>query len=327
MHQLIEDFPQNIKAAVKASASLNLNPSKTELQNVVITGLGGSGIGGKIVANIISPSATLPIFINNDYTLPQFVNRHTLVIACSYSGNTEETLAAVELAHQKNAEITCLTSGGKLEAFAKQNGYNLVTVPGGNPPRTTLGTTSPRLFAILKHYGIIDDRYDADLAKISDFLIRHKTELQTKSQQIAEKLYTYTPVIYADAHNEGVAIRMRQQLNENSKILCWHHVLPEMNHNELVGWASGNDKIAVILLRSSEDPDRTQYRMDLSKTIFNRYTKNITELLAKGESRVLRTYYLIHFVDWISLYLSEQYGVDAIEIDVIDYLKGELAKK
>lgn len=327
MYRLISEFPQNVVDAVKATKDLNLKPADKTITNVVITGLGGSGIGGKIVSNIVSDSATCPILINNDYSIPAFVNKNTLVIACSYSGNTEETLSAVESAIEKGAEIACLTSGGKLKEIAETNGYNIVLVPGGNPPRTTLGTTSPRIFAILKHYGIIDDRYDDSLAKVGAYLKHHEFEIQTKAQLMAEGLFTYTPVIYSDAGYEGVAIRLRQQLNENSKILCWHHVLPEMNHNELVGWVSGNEKIAVIMLRSEDDPERTQTRMDLSLKIFENYTKNITEIYAKGDDKVIRTYYLIHFIDWLSLYLSEQNGVDSIEIDVIDYLKGELAKK
>ena len=327
MYKLIEDFPRNVMDAVEASKSLGFKPAQNTINKVVITGLGGSGIGGKIVSNVVSDSATCPILINNDYSLPAFVDKNTLVIACSYSGNTEETLTAVASAIDKGAEIACLTSGGKLKELAETNGFNLIVVPGGNPPRTTLGTTSPRIFAILKFYGIIDDRYDESLGKIGAYLEQHKFEIQTKAQLMAEGLYTYTPVIYSDAGYEGVAIRLRQQLNENSKILCWHHVFPEMNHNELVGWVSGNEKIAVTMLRAEDDPERTQTRMDLSLNIFEKYTKNITQIIAKGDDKVIRTYYLIHFIDWLSLYLSEQYGVDAIEIDVIDYLKGELAKK
>ena len=327
MYRFIGDFPRNVGDAVEASKSLGLKQAQNTINNVVITGLGGSGIGGKIVSDIVSGSAACPILINNDYTLPAFVNENTLVIACSYSGNTEETLTAVGTAIEKGAEIACLTSGGKLKELAESNGFNLVVVPGGNPPRTTLGTTSPRLFAILKHYGIIDDRYDASLDKVSGYLKQHEFEIQTKAQLMAEGLYTFTPVIYSDAGYEGVAIRLRQQLNENSKILCWHHVFPEMNHNELVGWVSGNEKIAVIMIRTDDDPERTQTRMDLSLNIFEKYTQHITEVHAKGDDKVIRTYYLIHFIDWLSLYLSEQYGVDSIEIDVIDYLKGELAKK
>ncbi len=326
MEKLIAAFPHGMKEAVKHSNNLNLKDSKKAINNVLITGLGGSGIGGTIVSKIVASYASVPIVVNNDYTIPDFVSPETLVIACSYSGNTEETLSAFDLALEKEAEIACLTSGGELKKRAEKLGLNLVLMPGGDPPRTTLGWSSPQIFAILEHYGVIDDRFRESLENTPDFLLDHQFEIKTKAKLLAENLYTNTPVIYSDDAYEGIAIRMRQQINENSKSLCWHHKFPEMNHNELVGWASGNDKLAVIILRSSDDHPQTQKRMELCKGIFSKYTKNINEVYAKGDDQLMRSYFLIHFVDWVSLYLADMYGVDSIEVNVIDYLKGELAK-
>jgi len=326
MYKYLDDFQQNIRDAVEHSEKISFKPATNTINNVVITGLGGSGIGGLIVSKIVSDYATAPIMINNNYTLPGFVDKNTLVIVCSYSGNTEETLSALNDAQEKNAEIACLTSGGNVKEIAESNGYNTVLIPGGNPPRTTLGWTSPQLFAILKSYGIIDNRYLSSLKKLPDFLDQHHFEIQTKAQLLAYNLHTNTPVIYADSRNEGVALRMRQQLNENAKTLCWHNLFPEMNHNELVGMKSANDKLAIVVLRTDFDPERTQIRMDLSEKIIEKYTPNITEIYAKGNDFLTQTYFLINFVDWASLYLSELYGVDSIEVDVIDYLKSELAK-
>ena len=326
MEKLIAAFPQGMKDAVKQSNNLKLKDSNKAISNVLITGLGGSGIGGTIVSKIVASYASVPIVVNNDYTIPDFVSPETLVIACSYSGNTEETLSAFDLALEKEAEIACLTSGGELKKRAEKLGLNLVLMPGGDPPRTTLGWSSPQIFAILEHYGVIDDRFRESLENTPDFLLDHQFEIKTKAKLLAENLHTNTPVIYSDDAYEGIAIRMRQQINENSKSLCWHHKFPEMNHNELVGWASGNDKLAVIILRSSDDHPQTQKRMELCKGIFSKYTKNINEVYAKGDDQLMRSYFLIHFVDWVSLYLADMYGVDSIEVNVIDYLKGELAK-
>ena len=326
MEKLIAAFPQGMKDAVKQSNNLKLKDSNKAISNVLITGLGGSGIGGTIVSKIVASYASVPIVVNNDYTIPDFVSPETLVIACSYSGNTEETLSAFDLALEMEAEIACLTSGGELKKRAEKLGLNLVLMPGGDPPRTTLGWSSPQIFAILEHYGVIDDRFRESLENTPDFLLDHQFEIKTKAKLLAENLHTNTPVIYSDDAYEGIAIRMRQQINENSKSLCWHHKFPEMNHNELVGWASGNDKLAVIILRSSDDHPQTQKRMELCKGIFSKYTKNINEVYAKGDDQLMRSYFLIHFVDWVSLYLADMYGVDSIEVNVIDYLKGELAK-
>lgn len=326
MEQYIAAFPNGMKKAVEHSKSLKLKDGDRNIANVVITGLGGSGIGGTIVSKIVAEYASTPIVVNNDYTLPEFVGRETLVIACSYSGNTEETLSAFDIALENGAEIACITSGGKLKSLAEENGLNLVLMPGGDPPRTTLGWSSPQIFAILEHYGIIDDRYRASLDQVADYLLEHQFEINTKAKLLAENLHTNTPVIYSDDAYEGIAIRMRQQINENSKCLCWHHKFPEMNHNELVGWASGNDKLAVVILRTEDDHPQTQKRMELCKGIFSKYTPNINEVYAKGEDKLIRSYYLIHFVDWVSSHLADMYGVDPVEVNVIDYLKGELAK-
>lgn len=326
MEKYIADFPKGMVEAVKHSKNLGLKDSKRAISNVVITGLGGSGIGGTIVSKIVASYASAPIVINNDYILPDFVSPDTLVLACSYSGNTEETLSAFDIAIEKGAEVACITSGGELKKRAEKLGLNLVIMPGGNPPRTTLGWSSPQIFAILEHYGIIDDRYRESLDNVPAFLEDHQFEISTKAQLLAKNIHTNTAVIYSDDPYEGIAIRMRQQINENSKALCWHHKFPEMNHNELVGWASGNDKLAVVILRTADDHTQTQKRMELCKGIFKKYTPNINEVFAKGDDQLTRSYYLIHFVDWVSSHLADMYGVDPVEVNVIDYLKGELAK-
>ena len=132
--------------------------------------------------------------------------------------------------------------------------------------------------------------------------------------------------MYSDNAISGVSERFRQQLNENSKQLAWHHALPEMNHNELVGWGGGDNTIGVVLLRSSFDNPRTMIRMDLSKKIFGHHTQTIVELCALGESPTEQVFYLVLLGDWISLILAELNGVDPIEIEVIDFLKSELGK-
>jgi glucose/mannose-6-phosphate isomerase len=131
-------------------------------------------------------------------------------------------------------------------------------------------------------------------------------------------------VIYSAANVEAVAIRWRQQLNENSKVLCWHHVIPEMNHNELVGWRSSG-KFAVIILRNDTDYSRIQQRMNIAKNIISQYTPHIIEVYSKGESFLEKSLYLIHLGDWVSYYLAERKKVDPVEVNVIEYLKAELA--
>ena len=151
-------------------------------------------------------------------------------------------------------------------------------------------------------------------------------QIKKEAKEIAQKLQNKIPVIYSDAKFEGVSIRFRQQINENSKMLCWHHVVPEMNHNELVGWRERNEKIAVVFIRNNHDFERNQERMEFTKEVVRQYASDIVEIYSKGDYDLVRSMYLIHYTDWISFYLAELQGVDAVEVDVIGRLKSQLAQ-
>ena len=150
-------------------------------------------------------------------------------------------------------------------------------------------------------------------------------KIKTEAKNLAKSLYKKTPVIYVASGYEGVAIRFRQQLNENSKCLCWHHVVPEMNHNELLGWRTNTENLAVIFLRNKSDLKRNQVRMDINKTVISEFTNDIFDIYSQGNSNLENSLYLINFGDWVSWFLSELNEVDAIEIDVINFLKDKLA--
>ena len=326
MNDYINDFTNHLKEAIEIANNSNLTPYNKEIRNVLICGLGGSGIGGTIVADIVSPKVNIPIAATKDYSIPNFVNEHTLVIANSYSGNTEETLFALEKCQEKGAEIAVITSGGKLKTIAEENNYNSIIIPGNQPPRAMFGYAFTELFFMLNHYGIIDDSFKADFDKAIALLDTEKTNIQKQAMELAKQMYKQTTVIYVGNGFEGVAIRFRQQINENSKMLCWHHVVPEMNHNELLGWRTNVDNLAVVFFRNKCDYERNQIRMDINKKVISEYTDNISENWSKGDSVIENSLYHINLGDWVSWYLSEMNDVDAIEIDVINFLKGELGK-
>jgi len=326
MNDYINDFTNHLREAIEIANNSQLKTNTKEIRNVLICGLGGSGIGGTIVSDIVSPKAKIPIAATKDYSIPNFVNEHTLVIANSYSGNTEETLYALEKCQAKGAEIAVITSGGKLKTIAEENNYNKIIIPGDQPPRAMFGYAFTELFFMLNHYGIIDDSFKSDFVKAIDLLDAEKSEIQNKAMELAKKMYKQTPVIYVANGFEGVAVRFRQQINENSKMLCWHHVVPEMNHNELLGWRTNVDNLAVVYFRNKSDYERNQIRMDINKKVISEYTDNISEVWSMGDSIIENSLYHINLGDWVSWYLSEMNNVDAIEIDVINFLKGELAK-
>ena len=134
------------------------------------------------------------------------------------------------------------------------------------------------------------------------------------------------PIIYTTDRMESVAVRLRQQINENAKMLSWHHVIPEMNHNELVGWKSHDKRVSVLFMRNKDDYPRNATRMDINNKIISELCDTVIETYSKGQSLIEKNMYFVHLGDWISWYLSDMRKVDSIEVDVIDYLKGELAK-
>ncbi len=326
MKQLITDFTAQLKAAITIGNAATLSTHKAPLQHVIITGLGGSGIGGTIVSELESARATAPIVVNKDYFLPAFANQHTLVIVSSYSGNTEETLSAFEAAAAAGCKIVCISSGGAVIDKARAAGIDHIIIPGGMPPRACLAYSLTQLFFVLHFHAIIPVDFKNELQQAIALIDSEEKNIHAEAVRIAGLLVDKLPVIYSVAGSEGVAIRFRQQINENSKMLCWHHVLPEMNHNELVGWTEKHPDLAVVILRSKEDYARTQKRVEISKEIVSKYVETVVEITAKGDSALARALYHIHLGDWISNELATLKNIDAIEVNVIDYLKSSLAK-
>ncbi len=326
MRRLVKQFTNQLTDALLIGKKAQLTLPKKPINSIVITGLGGSGIGGTIAKQLVADQIKIPVLVNNDYSLPAFVNENTLVIVSSFSGNTEETLEALKQAQSVNSEIACITSGGKLAEIARENNYNLIILPKAFSPRAMLTYSVVQQFFLFKHYGIIDDSFIEKIQATVTFLESEVESIKDLAHQTALALHSKTFVIYSEASIEGVAIRLRQQINENSKSLGWHHVVPEMNHNELVGWAGGKPEYTVILLRTSYEFSRSKVRLDISKEIIKKYTPNIIELGAKGDTLFEQSFYHILLGDWISVYLAELNQVDDVEVKVIDYLKDELAK-
>jgi glucose/mannose-6-phosphate isomerase len=326
MRKLIENFPAQLREALEIGAKATLSKPSKKIKNILITGLGGSGIGGTIAAEIVSNECSVPITINKDYFIPAFVNEETLVIVCSYSGNTEETVKAFEDSLKQKAMIACVTSGGKIAEMAKKENCNLILIPGGMPPRACLGYSLVQIFFILHNYGMISDAFRKNFADSISLLERENESILLEANKLGEFFSGKIPVIYAVDGYNGVATRFRQQINENSKMLCWHNILPEMNHNELVGWAEKNNNLAVIILRNKTDYSRTQARLEISKEVFNKYTPHVIECWSKGNSHIERAIYLIHLTDFVSVILADKKKIDAMEVNIINHLKGELAK-
>ena len=327
MNQLIEKFPAQLVEALEIGEAATINPHTEDINKVFVAGLGGSGIGANFVASFINEECTIPYTVGKGYFIPKYVDKNTLAIASSYSGNTEETLHSFEQMMKTGAKIVVISSGGKLIELAKEHGYDYITVPDNWPsPRACLGYSLVQQLFVLRKLGFISNESILSVRSSIDLIKYNQEDIKEEGKKVADFLHGKLPIIYSSDRIEPVAVRFRQQINENAKQLCWHHVIPEMNHNELVGWKLPDEQFAVVYLRNADDFSRNQVRMDINKKIIAKLTPNIIDIHSKGKNLVERSIYLVHLVDWASWYLSVHRNMDSIEVDVIDYLKGELSK-
>ncbi len=327
MDQLVQAFPEQLREAIAIGEAVQLKRPTTPIRQIYIAGMGGSGIGANIVAELIRAECKLPIIVGKSYQIPAFVGPETLAIASSYSGNTEETLQAMSTMLDAGAKIVVIASGGQLMAKTQELGLDYVQIPAGSPsPRACLGYSLVLQIYVLHHFGVISEAVSGQLVAAAEMLVREQVEIKFRAERIAQMLEGKIPVIYTTDRMESVALRLRQQINENAKCLCWHQVIPEMNHNELVGWRDRHQKLAVLFLSNRDEWARNQVRVGISKEIIANYVDTVIEIYSKGQNLCERMLYFIHLGDWISVYLANLRGVDPMEIRVIDFLKNELTK-
>lgn len=335
MFNLLAGFPLQIEDAVSVGKKAKVKLKKSVIKNIVVSGLGGSAIGGDLIRTYLAAEIKIPFLVNRHYFLPEFVNGNSLVIISSYSGDTEETISAHKEAIKRGAQVLCITSGGETERLAKKNNQSLIKIPTGYPPRAALGYAFFPLLVILGNLGLIKDR-SKDIEETIAFLKKKSkrySDLNSQTNEalsFAKTLSGKLPIVYSSADVfDSVNLRWRGQLCENSKILAFGHTLPEMNHNELVGWKVLIEQMAdmmVIFLRDKGDYKRVQLRMKIMEGIVKEYASNVVNIYSEGNSLLTRMFSLIFLGDWISYYLAILNKVDPTPVKVIDYLKAELAK-
>lgn len=327
MNTLIERFPEQLVEAMQIGESAIINAHDKPINRVYVAGLGGSGIGADFVAEFIKDECPIPYTVGKGYSIPKYVDENTLAVCSSYSGNTEETLNAFNEMLDRGCKIVIISSGGKLIEEAKTRGLDYIQVPGNWPsPRACLGYSVVQQLYMMNKLDFISDTFKTRLKTSIDLVKFDMEDIKKTAKKIADTIYDKIPVIYTTDRMESVAVRLRQQINENSKMLCWHHVIPEMNHNELVGWTEAHPELAVLYLRNNDDYKRNQLRIEINKEIISKLCPTVIDIYSKGNTLIERAVYLVHLGDWISWYLSELKQVDSIEVNVINYLKSELAK-
>lgn len=334
MMGFLYELPDQFDLSLKLDA--DLSRYKRQYLNLIITGLGGSAIGGDILRSYALQKADIPVIVNRDYDLPLFTGPDSLVLAVSYSGNTEETLSAYRQARDKGADIICVTGGGKLLDMAQKDGFTVLKVPAGLVPRAATGYLFAPMALALEKIGLLpgvtNDLAETVLVlkKLRDSINPRVDEPDNKARVIAARLKGTIPVIWGvSGTSETAALRWKAQINENAKCPAYYNVFPELNHNEIVGFEVPEEllsQMAVIILRSKADKEQINKRIEISKNIIKSKVKNIIEVAGQGDSFLAQFYSLTYIGDYASVYLALEYGLNPTPVQVIDYLKAKLAK-
>ncbi len=334
MYKCILDFPKQVEEAFKIGKSAVVPIKSRGVTSIVITGLGGSAIGGDLLRAYLADEIAVPITVNRHYILPEFVGSKTLVIVSSYSGNTEETISAQRDATKRKAKVLCISTGGEVTDFASKHKQPCIKTPGGLQPRAALGYSFFPLLVALGKCGFVQSK-DKDIRETIALLKKKALQYGNADDNdnpalaLAEKLHGKLPIIYSSSHRlDAVNLRWRGQIEENAKQLAYGNLLPEMNHNELVGWNMLKELLEqthVIFLRDKGEHSRVSVRHDITSKIIAQYTSGVTEVWSEGTSLLTRLFSLIQFGDWVSFYLAILNNQDPTPVKAIDLLKTQLA--
>lgn len=327
---LINSYKQ-IEFVWNNKIDINSLKEKT-FKSLFFSGLGGSAISADLIYNFLRADLKLPLYVNRNYTLPDFVSDDFLIIISSYSGNTEETVSVLKDAVAKKCNIVCITTGGKVEQIAEENGLPIIKVQPGFQPRYALGLSLFSLLKLLQELNIIPN-HNKIVNRTID-LWKSKGEEYSKEDnqalKYAEKILGHIPIIYSAADiTSAIGYRLKGQLNENSKNHAFCNVIPEMNHNEIIGWETHLQNKFPSIVINIMDPiyhPQVNKRFEIISSLIKDKGVEVLELEGKHEDFKFRFLELVYLCDWISYYLAILKNMDPSEIDYIHYLKNELSK-
>jgi len=334
MYDKILKFPSMIEDSLRISSEASMPVAKTP-NGVVFCGMGGSAMGPDLVKSWLSEEASAPLEVVRDYKLPGFVSSNTLVCVVSYSGNTEESVSCLRDAIERGAKLVTISSGGEIERMSSDSNISHVKVPTGLFPRSALPYLLVPLVKLLEVNGVITQHRMSELelsiAPIKRVIDSVRVEVpieENEAKSLAEGLHGGFPVIYGHGVLGAVALRFRQQLNENAKTLASSNVFPELDHNELEAtWSATRGKRIVVLLRSRFESEAMRSRIDASKEILESNGQIVLEVGAEADSLISEALSLVAKLDMASLYLALLNEVNPSATPRINALKEKLGSK
>ncbi len=336
MYASIWNFPNNLKDAIVLGDRIDLKNDYSNIQNIVIAGMGGSAIGGDIVSVLESSNINIPYVVCRDYSIPEWVNSHSLVICSSYSGNTEETISAFHKSIKSGASICGITTGGTLLKLLKEHERDFIRIPSGLQPRAAVAFSFIPIIKLIEKVGLIQSNLDLWIGKSISDLEKNRVIYSNEGNEnpvyrMAHQIYKKIPIIYSDTSSMRVnAVRLKGQINENGKMHAYFNDLPELNHNEIVGWQNNSEifqHLCVLWLEDDSDNDRTKIRRNITQEILDEGNISQYSIKVIGESFQVRFLNMIHYGDWLSFWCAILHETDPSPVEKIIRLKNELSKK
>ena len=306
--------------------------SRNQVGNVVVSGMGGSGLASDMARDWLT--LTCPYEVVKGYELPGYVSADTLVIICSFSGNTEEALTTLEAAVTSGAQVAVITKGGALLERTMELSLPFIQMDWDYQPRMGMFINLNALAVLLSLYEVIPDDYVRELAETSEWLknitdqwLQSVETADNEAKQLAMWAAGKTPVIYAGSHMSSLAYKWKISFNENSKNVAFCNQMPEFNHNEFIGWSSHpiEKPFAIINLQSSFDHPRIMKRFEVSERMLSGMRPAAKTIQLKGDSRLRQLLYGAVFADFVSVYLGILNGVNPMRVDLIEKFKKELS--
>lgn len=332
MWDVTASLPEQVIAAAESASNVENLPDRESIENIVVFGMGGSGIAGDVLVAAAGPVLPVPATVVKSYTTPAFISPGTLVFAMSFSGETEETQEAVGMAIEMGAQVVVVSTGGELAKMAHETGMAYISVPDDIPqPRAALGALSIPPLMVLDSLGLFPGgRYWIDQT-ISQ-LQRRRDQLVSKrsvAEEIADRLFGKLTLLHSSGSvGSAATTRWRAQINENSKAMAFSSLYPENCHNELAGWESLADvtkkDLAVVRLRHDNEHPQVNRRYEITSEFIDPNVADGFEVNAQGEGELAQFFDLAIVGDFVSLHLAGAYGVDPGPINVLNALKARL---
>jgi len=322
MKEVIVKSPDQFAEGLDLAKNIKI---KGNFENVVICAMGGSAWHADILTSLVLPS--IPIYMHRDYNLPAIASKNSLIICISYSGNTEETISALEEAVKKEFKIAIIASGGRLEEISRKNNIPLAKIPSGIQPRSATGYLFSSLSMILTNCGIIDDISD-DVNDTAKNLAKINSTLEKEGKNLAKKLIKKIPIVYASNNFKEIARIWKIKFNENSKIPSFHNYFPELNHNEMVGFTNVNkgSNFHVLIIEDKDDHKRTVKRMRLMSSILKKKNIKTDFIQTKSGSLMFRMFSNLLLGDWTSYYLALNHEIDPTPVAMVEEFKKMMQK-